>query len=464
MRLTREDIFHAFARAGFGCDHSTASKWVGKNSADLATYFLKESVKATAFDLIRSDDPSLLSKKGLTKEERDKVERNSRMSQIDLNKFWLNKMILTDSGYIEKLTFFWHDHFATKVFNPWYIQKQLNTIRSLALGPFKNLLLAMVSDPAMLIFLNNQQNRAGAINENFAREFLELFTIGRGNYSETDIKETARALTGWRTDIKGNSRFEPRLYDNSVKTIFGKKGNFGAEEVIDLVLADKRTAKFIASKFYAFYISDDPDEKIINEMAEFYYKSDYDTSKLLVYIFSSDFFYQNKYHGARIKSPVELLVGIYRLVPVRYEGDDPNANLQRLMGQVLLFPPSVAGWSWGKAWIDSSSLLFRLELPAKILSVAYVDLAETERQMEPNDEARMMGGRALAKFKPFANWSKIESDLNGVSKNEKKNTLVEIMLRVKPKNYVVESIELHDQTSIKNAIIELMALPEYQLT
>ena len=464
MRLKREDIFHAFARAGFGCDHTAASKWEGKNSSELANHFLKESENAKTFDLIRSDDPSLLSKKGLSKEERDKVERNSRLSQIDLNKFWLNKMITNDSGFIEKLTFFWHDHFATKIFNPWFIQKQLNTIRNLALAPFRELLLAMISDPAMLLFLNNQQNRVGAINENFAREFLELFTIGRGNYSETDIQEIARALTGWRTDVKGNSRFEPRLFDRTQKTVFGKTGNFSAEEIVDLVLSDKRTARFLAAKFYAFYISEEPDDKIINELADHYFKTNYDTAKLLVHIFSSDFFYQNKYHGARIKSPVELLVGIYRLVPVRYEGDDPNSNLQRLMGQVLLFPPGVAGWSWGKAWIDSSSLLFRLELPAKILSLAYVDLSGSERQSEQNDEARMMGGRALAKFKPYANWSKIESDLNGVSENEKKNTLVEIMLRIKPKSSVVESLELKDQTAIKNTIIELMTLPEYQLT
>jgi uncharacterized protein (DUF1800 family) len=231
------------------------------------------------------------------------------------------------------------------------------------LGNFGDLLRQVSKSASMLSFLNNQQNRKQSPNENFAREVMELFTMGRGNYSEKDIKEAARAFTGWGFNLAGEFVFRRNFHDAGVKTFMGKTGNFNGDDVLDMLLENPQTARFITTKIYRFLVNEEADEKRVNWLSQRFLKNNYDIRTLLEDIFTADWFYADEHIGAKIKSPVELLVGIRRMLPMDFEQEQVQLLYQRLLGQVLFYPPNVAGWPGGKNWIDSSSLMYRLRLP-----------------------------------------------------------------------------------------------------
>jgi uncharacterized protein (DUF1800 family) len=260
-----------------------------------------------------------------------------------------------------------------------------NTIRRLALGNFSDLLLAVSQEAAMLQFLNNQQNRKQHPNENFARELLELFTLGRGNYSEQDVKEAARAFTGWSADAQNRFVFRPRLHDDGPKTFLGHTGNFGGEDILNIILQQPQTAEFITTKLYRFFVNDTPDPANIKPLAQEFYKSQYDISSLLERMFTADWFYAAPNVGTRIKSPVELLAGLKRTFGVQLSDDRPLIVFQKALGQTLFQPPNVAGWPGGRNWIDSSSLLYRLQLPSVLFRNAEfrVALKDDENDIAP---------------------------------------------------------------------------------
>jgi len=178
--------------------------------------------------------------------------------------------------------------------NPKFNRQLLNVIRKNALGNFKELLFEVSKSPAMLQFLNNQQNKKDHPNENFAREVMELFTMGRGNYTENDIKELARAFTGWGYDKEGNFTERPKQHDTGAKTFLGKTGNFTGDDVLNIILEQKATAKFITAKIYKFFVNENPDQNNINKLSEELYTSNYDLKKLMQNIFSSSWFYDQK--------------------------------------------------------------------------------------------------------------------------------------------------------------------------
>src|SRR5262249_34193319 len=196
--------------------------------------------------------------------------------------------------------------------NIFYQQGLLDVIRRNALGNFGDLLKEVSKSAAMLFFLNNQQNRKDHPNENFAREVMELFTMGRGNYTEQDIKEAARAFTGWGANAGGEFVFRKFQHDTGEKTVLGKSGNFDGDNIIDILIENKQTARFITRKIYRYFVNDEVNEAIVDKLANKFYQSNYDISELMKEIFSSDWFYDPKNIGSRIKSPVELIVGIRR--------------------------------------------------------------------------------------------------------------------------------------------------------
>ena len=184
---------------------------------------------------------------------------------------------------------------------------------------------------------------------------MELFTLGRGNYTENDIKEAARAFTGWSSEFKGEFVFRRFQHDYGEKTVLGKTGNFDGDDVLDIFLSQKQTAKFITQKIYKFFVNDNVDEEKVNWLADRFYQSNYDISKLMEDIFTSDWFYDEKNIGSKIKSPIELMAGIQRMLPMKLENEEALTFLQRALGQILFYPPNVAGWPGGKTWIDSST-------------------------------------------------------------------------------------------------------------
>jgi uncharacterized protein (DUF1800 family) len=376
-------------------------------------------------------------------------------------------MINSEAQLREKMSLFWHGHFACRVINIYSQQELLNTIRQNALGNFGDLLREVSKSPAMLSFLNNQQNKKQHPNENFAREVMELFTMGRGNYTETDVKEAARAFTGWGFNIKGEFVDRPFLHDTANKVFLGKKGNFNGDDIIDIILEEKATARFITQKIYRYFVNEDVDDNKVELLSEGFYQSNYDLNKLMSSIFLSDWFYEEKNIGTRIKSPVELIAGVRRLIPMELEKPEAQLLFQRVLGQVLFYPPNVAGWPGGKNWIDSSSLLFRMRLP-QILTNADQFLIRAK-----DDDDVMMGREGLDN-KPKANqinatidWDSVLKVFKQVPKENLGKKVNEIILQTK--SSINENVlkRYIDNTSregfIKSTMIELMSTPEYQL-
>ncbi len=479
---------HLLWRAGFG----PAAEQLG----DLAKYspeqFYKALVKASSKkpDYIDVADDYL---KGLTMgveeavkqqvrtldaAERKKRQQKNRESIRSLNTYWMFEMVNSAAQLREKMAFFWHGHFACRNLNIFYQQGLLDVVRSNALGNFGTLLKEVSRSAAIINFLNNQQNRKGHPNENFAREVMELFTLGRGHYSENDIKEAARAFTGWGANVQGDFVFRKFQHDVGSKTVFGRSGNFDGEDVLNILLEEKQTAKYIAGKAYRFFVSEIPDAEKIQWLADRFYNSDYQISRLMEDVFTSDWFYEEKNIGTRIKSPIELLVGIQRMLPMELENEEVLQVLQKILGQILFYPPNVAGWPGGKSWIDSSSLMMRMRIPKLINDL-------DEWNVSPKDDDDVMMGRksdemtttrpaqktAATIRKQVINadidWKPYVKHFDKVGREKLTDSLSSVLLQTKRrvdegliKKYSDESGR---ENFIKTATIQLMSTPEYQL-
>lgn len=412
-------------------------------------------------------------RKDMTEDERKKVQQKQREGVRSLNLNWLNVFINTDAQLREKMAFFWHGHFACRNLNVFYQQGLLDVIRQNALGSFRDMLHGVSKTAAMLNFLNNQQNRKDHPNENFAREVMELFTLGRGNYTENDIKEAARAFTGWSSGLKGEFIFRLRQHDYGTKTVLGKTGNFDGDEVLDILLSQKQTAKFITQKVYKFFVNDNVDDEKVNWLANRFYQSTYDIGKLMEDIFTSDWFYDEKNIGSKIKSPIELLAGMQRMLPMKLENQEALTFLQRALGQMLFYPPNVAGWPGGKTWIDSSSLMLRMRLPQLINDVDEMNVKTKD------DDDQMMGRKSQGdgeKPKGFAKRSIIKANIDWkeyighfekIQKEQLIGSLASNLLQTRS-NVSAELIKQYAdavsrESFIKTATLQLMSTPEYQL-
>jgi uncharacterized protein (DUF1800 family) len=418
-----------------------------------------------------------LRKNGLDNATKKKIRDQSREDLRNLNLTWLNEMVDTDAQLREKTALFWHGHFACRDINIFFQQLMLDEIRSNALGNFGDLLKAVSKSASMLGFLNNQQNRKQHPNENFAREVMELFTLGRGNYTETDIKEAARAFTGWSFNLKGEFVSRPFQHDNGKKTILGKTGNYDGDDVLNMLLEQKQTAKYITRKLYKFYVNEnDIDEVKVTWLADRFYQSSYDISGLMKDIFTSDWFYDEKNIGARIKSPIELLAGIRRLLPMELEAEELQLLFQRALGQILFYPPNVAGWPGGKNWIDSSSLMLRLRIPQLIKDDDTFELntkADDDQQMGMKDNYKKkarMGAVGKTGFQVRANvdWEKYARQFEGISREHLYDVLEAVVLQTKPGSVNETAVKgIVDSSTrenyIKTTTIALMSTPEYQL-
>src|ERR1044072_3491544 len=259
----------------------------------------------------------------MTPEQRKELQKKSREGIRNLNIYWINEMVNTDAQLREKMAFFWHGHFACRNLNVFFQQGLLDVIRQNALGNFRDLLHEVSKSAAMLNFLNNNQNRKDHPNENFAREVMELFTMGRGNYTEQDVKEAARAFTGWGFDGDGQFVFRERVHDDGEKTVLGKTGRFNGDDMLKILLEHSQTARYITGKIYRYFVDDvQIDEDRVATLSDKFYQSGYDIAGLMKEIFLSDWFYDTQHVGSRIKPPVELLVGMRRAIPMEFEREE----------------------------------------------------------------------------------------------------------------------------------------------
>ncbi|MCY3964635.1 MAG: DUF1800 domain-containing protein [Acidobacteria bacterium] len=276
--------------------------------------------------------------------------------------WWADRMVVTPRPLEEKMTLFWHDHFATsevKVRDARKMHLQNRTLRRHATADFKSLVLAVMRDPAMLVYLDNRENVKDHPNENFGRELLELFTMGVGNYTEQDIREASRAFTGWTNDVL-DYRFDAELHDDGPKTFLGREGNLGGEEVLDIILEQPATGEFIAGKVYRYLVREELDPVLQVELGRRLRESGYELKALLRTLLSSRDFYSPPSVATQIKSPVALFVSTYRKLGVPRAPTVPDMNsLAGRLGQQLLYPPNVAGWAGGRTWITPATLLER---------------------------------------------------------------------------------------------------------
>jgi len=308
--------------------------------------------------------------KKLSAEEKKALRKLRRKRWRELQKWWLNEMIETESPLTEKMTLFWHNHFTseiTKVKWPSLMLRQNILFRKYALGSFADMLREIAKDPAMIIYLDNRTNKKSHPNENFARELLELFTLGEGHYSERDVKEAARAFTGWTVDRKtGKFKFKASQHDFGEKVFLGEKGNFNGEDIIEIILKQDRTAEFITEKFYKEFISYNINVQEVKRIAKVFKDSNYNIKSLLYEILTSEDFKKTADRDLLIKSPIELSVGVLRTFDEKVIPINKVFRMTKRMGQELFNPPNVKGWVGGKEWMSTNYLMERRSFLAKV--------------------------------------------------------------------------------------------------
>ncbi len=479
---------HLLSRAGFGFaakDYSfinshSPKKLLEEISINTSPDFLdraSQESKDIAKELLamKGMEKTMMNEQGDTKKDiRRDFRKQSNEDIRQLSIAWIDIMVNDKAQLREKIALFWHGHFACRDANIFFTQQLLHIIRSNALGNFGDMLKSVSKSAAMLGFLNNQQNRKQHPNENFAREVMELFTLGRGHYTEQDIKEAARAFTGWNFERNGDFVMKKNVHDDGEKTIFGKTGNFNGDDVLNMLLENKQTARYIVTKLYKFFVNDtDIDQGKIEFLANSFYKSNYNIGALMKTIFLSDWFYDPNNVGCKIKSPVELLVNIRRLLPMQLEKPDIQLVFTRGLGQELFHPPNVAGWPGGKNWIDSSSLMIRLVIPRLIQDDTEFLLAVK------TDDDTMMGNymKEMRKTMLNNNRYKIKATIDWITVNKvfentnRENLMSDIQLYLVNKQNnsntqkVVESIVDNSsrEAFIKSGTIGWMSTPEFQM-
>ncbi|MFN8296949.1 MAG: DUF1800 domain-containing protein [Chitinophagales bacterium] len=472
MISEKDKIKHLHARAGFGM---TINQWQYENDIkkSIDTIFQTKQYKKLTSVTLSEVEAAKEKMKSMTKEDVKDLKQLMKSNVFELNNLWLNEMINSEAQLHEKMALFWHGHFACRSANPYFDQQYLDIIRKNALGNFSVLLKEVSKTPAMLQFLNNQQNKKDHPNENFAREVMELFTLGRGNYTEDDVKEAARAFTGYGFDKAGEFKFKAQQHDFGVKHFLGKTGNFSGEDILQIISEKKECAYFITKKIFHFFVNDISDETIIQQLANQFYQSNYDIKKLMKTIFSSDWFYDEKNIGVRIKSPLELIAGMFRLIPTDFENAQSIIFIQRTLGQILLNPPNVAGWPGGRSWIDSSSLLFRMRLPQIVYYDKDLDIEPKEETPESKMQAQHLKMAdefvkkiASKKLMATSDWSSITKYF--LNTDDVIKEISTIVLSKKSDVVGLKSVETNTDTStrqneIKSAMIHVLSLPEYQL-
>ena len=388
-----ELMAHLMRRAGFSATRDELEEYVAKG------------YDAVVEELLHPVDPQNLPDDLIRRYHTDQHE----MRQLaGAGAYWMYRMITTRCPLEEKVALFFHSLFATgysKLNQARVLANQIDMFRRFGLGSFRDLLIELSKDPAMIFWLDNNDNHDGAINENYGRELLELFAMGIGNYTEDDVKECARAFTGWtigNTDymavratkdsfspygrIAWFFEYRPEDHDDGEKTFLGETGRFNGEDIVDIVVRHPSTARFICTRLFQFFAADEVDEEgeqVIKAMTKSYFDSNYEIRSVLRTLLTSEYFKSEKTRLARVKGPVELIIGAIRLAGSYRE---PTLAIEQVsqrstyMGQAMLNPPSVEGWHEGSEWIESGALMERINFGAKELG--NVELPGVRRTIE----------------------------------------------------------------------------------
>ncbi|WMP17401.1 DUF1800 domain-containing protein [Thiothrix lacustris] len=361
--LAFKDAVHLVSRTGLGAEWDMIKQLEGRSQEDAVNWVLHSAASG-----LRPTPRMTPWLKLEPMRLNDMKTRNSAwsISQREgklLQAWWVEQMLATHTPFIERMTLFWHNHFTSsiqKTLQPSLLYQQNLLLRRHATGNFAELLRAMARDPAMLVYLDGYQNTKSQPNENFARELLELFTIGRGQYRESDVKAAAKAFTGWGVDNNtGKFIIRPEEHASDSVTFLGKTGSFTGDDIIKILLEHPRTAERLTEKFWLEFVSNRPDPALVSVWAQQLRKSNYDIQSLMHTLLASEPFWAAQNRGTLVKSPVELVIGTLRTLPYPRESTQELLNLCRLLGQELFDPPNVKGWSGGEHWISTQTLLVR---------------------------------------------------------------------------------------------------------
>jgi uncharacterized protein (DUF1800 family) len=349
---------HLYRRAAFGATHAELTQAVADGPKAAIDRLLKGGTPSADFD---KTSEYMAGERSLPA-----GSDNGRLAA-----WWLWRIQNTAHPLHEKLCVFWHNHFATsnvKVQNARFMLGQYKLIARHALGDFRELLHGMSFDPAMLVWLDAKESKKGKPNENYARELMELFSLGLGHYTEADIREAARAFTGYDV-AAGAMKFDPKQHDPGEKDVFGKKGAWKGDDVVKLCLDKPACPAFIVTKLYRYLVNEavEPTAELIAPLAEQYRASGFDTAKLVETILRSEHFFAPANYRQRVKPPVEFAVGIVRGLEGT-AGPQPLAEELERLGQALFAPPSVKGWDGGPTWLNAQTLLFRQNLALALTS------------------------------------------------------------------------------------------------
>jgi uncharacterized protein (DUF1800 family) len=389
-----EKAAHLLRRAGFGLPRVLAVRLAEMTPADAVDSLLNDdfaSADAPCPAFITAPESFLMRRARLaglddvvrqlaTMEER----RREREEVAQLQAWWLERMGSARHPLREKMTLFWHGHFATsaqKVRPAWHAWHLNHVLRVNALGNFRDLVINAGKSPSMLHYLDNRTSKKDSPNENWARELMELFTLGAGHYTEDDVQEAARAFTGWSCD---HERFvyQEHWHDADQKTFLGRTGNFHGWDIVDIILEQPAAAEFMAKKLWRFFACDEAPEEIVTALADALRENDYELRPTLRALFLSQAFYQDDVVAAQIKSPAQLVV---QLVDDLGLAKPPYAAMARAcaaLGQDLFYPPNVKGWDGNRAWINANTLLHRFNLPPVLTMAALEKHDPQERQAQ----------------------------------------------------------------------------------
>lgn len=341
---------------------------------------------------LREAQKASLEKKGIDGKPL-KIVRPVQEQARELRNWWVEEMLVTDRPLVERMTLFWHNHFTSSLEKVRYapaMLRQNELFRREAFGNFGRLLKAVARDPAMLIYLDGVRSVARQPNENFARELLELFTLGEGHYTEADIRNAARAFTGWTVDREtGAFREHGQAHDAGQKTFLGRTGSFTGDDIVALLLKQPRTAELVIEKLWREFVSLKPDPVEVKRLAAILRNGDYEMKPVLRALFLSPAFREPSTRGALIKSPVDLIVGSVRLLGLPVPEKTQLVRMLQGLGQLPFNPPNVKGWAGGEAWITTYTLLLRQQFLRRMVEATTVSSLDGNMpmSMRPNRRA-----------------------------------------------------------------------------
>ena len=460
--MNQREYIHLNWRAGFGAMPTLIadSKKLSKKDCVNELFDTSRKIEPIQIDLSDFGDffdiPYNKLKKNLGEADSRKLRQKSQKKVRELNFIWLNKMASSEQVFREKMTLFWANIFVCKDTHILHALKFNNTIRTYALGNYVDFVKAISRSASMLKYLNNNRNFKKKPNENFARELMELFTLGIGNYAESDVKEAARAFTGWSFKPNGEYVLKVSKHDTDSKIFLGEKGNFGGDDIIDIITKQRACAEFICTKVYRYFVNPIEDKDHIKELTDVFHK-DYNIEQLMRYLFMNDWFYEKSNIGVKIKSPVELMVGMQKVIPSVFKKQNQVTYLQKMMGQTLLYPVNVAGWKGDRYWIDSNSLMFRLKLPALVFNNAKISLMS---KGEFEDTFNEFYKEKKQRFSVDENdHAYFETHYSNLSFNELSDALVVPRIDAD----TIKMLEAYQSQNSFQYCIQLMSIPEYQL-